>query len=394
MSQTPSPSRVPLAWRNLTENPWRFAASVAGASFAVVLMFSQIGFRNALLDNMVAAITHLDGQLFLVNPSRYILTTPAAFPRERIELARSADGVAGAWPFYVEVNLHTRWRNVTTGTTRPVRLLAFDPDADLLDLPGVRGQREALRSPETALADRRSSRSLFGPMPAGTVSELNGRRVRIAGTFELGTDFRSNGTLVLSEANFLRYEPQRVLAGGIGRTSVDVGVVRVEPGRDLEAVRQAIAALMPADVRVLTRPELEAQEHRFWENAAPIGTVFDIGLLMGFIVGLGICYQVLFSEVADRLAEFATLKAMGYTNGWLVRRIIEMGLYLGIVAYVVGVMVTVVLYRVLQERTGLSMQLRPTSLALVLILTLAMCGLSGLLAGRRLRTADPADLFG
>ncbi len=88
------PRRIWLAWKNLTENPWRLAASVAGTAFAVVLMLVQNGFRNALLDNMVAVIVHLDGELFLTAPTRYVLAEPVPFPRRRLELRGARPG----WP--------------------------------------------------------------------------------------------------------------------------------------------------------------------------------------------------------------------------------------------------------------------------------------------------------
>ena len=70
---------------------------------------------------------------------------------------------------------------------------------------------------------------------------------------------------------------------------------------------------------MLTKAGLIAKEQGFWDHVAPIGTVFSIGVVMGFIVGLAICYQVLFSDISERLAEFATLKAMGYSDLRLVR---------------------------------------------------------------------------
>lgn len=383
---------IPLAWRNLTESPWRLAASVAGTAFAVVLMFSQIGFRGALLDNMAAVISHLDGELFVINRERYILSTPAAFPRRRLDLVRSQSGVADARPFYVETRPTTRWRNVATGVTRPIRVLAFDPRDELLDLPAVRDQRDAWAQPRTALADRRSKASIFGPIATGTRSELNGQRIEVVGEFGLGTDFRSSGTLLLSAENLLRYVPIR-RAATEGDMLVDVGVVRLAPGFDTEKVRRALAEGLTPDLAVLSKPEFVAKEQRFWENVAPIGVVFDIGLVLGFVVGMGICYQVLFSEISDRLAEFATLKAMGYTDRGLVLVIVREGVILAGMGYVVGLGISLGLFRWLAAETGLTMALRPASLGIVLGLTVLMCVASGLLAGRRLTSADPAELF-
>ncbi len=145
---------------------------------------------------------------------------------------------------------------------------------------------------------------------------------------------------------------------------------------------------------MLTRDELRDKERDFWEHVTPVGIVFDIGVVMGFIVGLAICYQVLFSEVSDRVAEFATLKAMGYTNGALLSLIVQEGVYLAVLGYAAGVAVSAGLFAWLQRQTGLNMTLKPPDLAVILVLTVLMCVLSGLLAGRRLARVDPAELYG
>ncbi len=142
------PGRViPLAWRNLTQSKVRLAASVAGAAFAVVLMLVENGFRNALLDNMVAVVLNLDGDLFLTNRGRYMVSQPVPFPRERLELAKGVPGVVAADPFYLLADEESMWRNPLTGLSRPIRLLAYDPAHDLFALDAVRSQRTALEPP-------------------------------------------------------------------------------------------------------------------------------------------------------------------------------------------------------------------------------------------------------
>jgi hypothetical protein len=156
------------------------------------------------------------------------------------------------------------------------------------------------------------------------------------GTFALGTNFESDGTLVMSEENFVSLFPDR----RIGAHGPDVGVLRVRQGADLERLRAALQAELPPDVRVLTKPGLVAREQAFWDSVAPLGTVFNIGVVMGFIVGMAICYQVLYSDIGDRLGEFATLKAMGYSDTWLLLRVVEQAVYLALLGYAAGVVVS------------------------------------------------------
>src|SRR5436305_1189956 len=252
---------VPLAWRNLTENRWRLAASTAGAAFAVVLMLLQNGFRDSLLDNMSALIVHLDGELFLTNRLRYMVSHPAPFPRRRLLQALDADGVRAASPVYIDAE-QSKWRNSLTGISRRIRVVAFPPRDDVLDLAAVRSRRDAWDRPDVALADERSKTTLYGPLRAGTVSELQGKQLRIAGTFALGTDFRSNGTLVMSEQNMLAYYPER-RGGSWGETAIEVGVMRTRPGADLGRVLAELASRLPAAVYLITTTRYSAQCPQF-----------------------------------------------------------------------------------------------------------------------------------
>jgi putative ABC transport system permease protein len=386
-------SRLPilLAWRNLTESKRRLATSVAGTAFAVVLMFMENGFRNALLDGTVAAIRRIDGQLVMINPQRYVFNEPLQMPRRRLEQVRGFAGVISASPLYVEA-WRTFWRNPASGLSRRIRVLAYPPVDDLIDIDQVRRLREVWDRPDTVLADVLSKEREYGPLHEGLTSELSGHRVRVVGTFALGTDFQNNGNLIMSEANFLRVLPRR-RGTSWGDTAIDIGVLRLAAGADVERIKAALQAALPADVAVLTIPELIAKEQAFWQKVTPVGVVFDIGMVMGFIVGTAICYQVLFSEISDRLAEFATLKAMGYSNQWLLRVVICEAIFLAILGYGVGLALTLPAFGLIHDSTGLPMALNPRDGTLILGLTLVMCTLSGILAARKLVVADPAELY-
>jgi putative ABC transport system permease protein len=378
----------PLAWRNLVESKARLAASVAGTAFAVTLMFMELGFRGALLDSMVAVVRSLDGDLFLVHRLLYTLAVPQPIAHGGLEQARSFDDVMWAGPFYVEMR-RARWRNPADGIPRRIRVLAYPPGDLTLAIEPLRRDRALWERPDTVMADVLSKAGRYGPLAPEGSSELSGRRVTVVGTFALGTDFQSDGTLVMSEENFVSVFPDRRL----GANGPDVGVVRVRPGADLERLRAALQAALPPGVQVLTKPGLVAREQAFWDKVAPIGTVFTIGVVMGFIVGMGICYQVLYSDIGDRLGEFATLKAMGYSNSWLFCRVVEQAVYLALLGYAAGVAVSLVAFRLVHAATGLPMLFRPTTAAIVLLLTVLMCILSGALAARRLVAADPAQLY-
>lgn len=383
--------KIPLAWKNLTEHKFRLLASVAGVAFATTLMFMENGFRKSILDSMVNIIERIDGQVVLVSRTLYTLSVPFSFPMERVVQAGGVEGVESSRPFYT-VTRSSFWRNPATGIEERVCVVGYAPEDDLLDVPELKESRERWSRPNTAMADELSREQQFGVFEKGQVSELAGKRFEIVGTFSLGINVQTNGNLVVSDRNMMTAFPELDGPSLLDR-KVQVGVVRTKPGYDPIRVRNALAAVMPPDVRVLTLDQFMARERDFWDKVAPIGTVFYIGVVMGFIVGSVICYQVLYSDVSDRLAEFATLKAIGYSNFDLFRVVLTQALYLALMGYAAGLAVSHFLFQWVNRMTGLPMDVPRNDPLVILVLTVLMCLGSGAYAARRLVSADPAQLF-
>ena len=175
---------------------------------------------------------------------------------------------------------------------------------------------------------------------------------------------------------------------------MQLGLVKLAGGVDRTAVQGALARALPPDVRVLTRQQLSDQEEGFWTNSTPVGFIFMLGLAVGFVVGVVICYQILSTEVADHLAEFATLKAIGYYDRYISSVVLQEALWLSLLGFAAGLALGWPLYIILKDKTGLPMTITWARTGLILVLTVAMCVVSGFLALRRVRTADPAEVFG
>lgn len=382
---------IPLAWKNLTEHKLRLLASVAGVAFATTLMFMENGFRKSILDSMVNIIERIDGQVVLVSRTLYTLSVPFPFPLERVVQARGVEGVASSSPLYT-VTRSSYWRNPETGDEERICVVGYAPEDDLLDVPELKASRDLWSRPNTAMADERSRADQFGEFKAGQVSELARKRFEIVGTFSLGINVQTNGNMVVSDRNMMAAFPELDGPSLLDR-KVQVGVIRTAPGADPRRVREALSAALPPDVRVLTLDEFIARERDFWDKVAPIGTVFYIGVVMGFIVGSVICYQVLYSDISDRLPEFATLKAIGYSNLALYKVVLTQALYLALMGYAAGLIVSHFLFQFVHRMTGLPMDVSRNNPYVILLLTVLMCLGSGAYAARRLVSADPAQLF-
>ncbi|NEP63380.1 MAG: FtsX-like permease family protein [Symploca sp. SIO2G7] len=386
--------RIPLAWLNLTHDRRRFATSLAGVGFAVLLMFMFNGFMNALYDSQLQLLNRFNGEVIIVNRLRTNMFVPRAFARRRLYQARAFEGVQDAYAMYIsEVN----WKNPETRDSRVVRVIAINPDEPVLKIPEINTHRQSLKLPETALMDTQS-RAEVGPVEAGIVSELAERRIRLVGTFTMGTDFASgNGNLLMSDQNFLRYfadrgpeEDQRSFA------TVDIGVVKLKPGTNVTRIVKTLQDNLPSDVLVMARDGdngFVIRERKYWQENTNIGFVFSLLTSMGFLVGIILVYQILYTDVADHWAEYATLKAMGYKNGYLLGVVMQEALILSVLGFIPGVLVSQLLYQAAGNATGLFFQMTPERILSLLMATFTMCLVSGAIAVRKVQNTDPADVF-
>lgn len=218
-------------------------------------------------------------------------------------------------------------------------------------------------------------------------AEVRRRRVRVEGLFTLGASFGADGNLITSDINFLRIFTDRQ------RGLIDIGLIRLNPGANPSVVVQQLRNYLPQDINVLTKQEFIDFERNYWASSTAIGFIFTLGTIMGFIVGTVIVYQILYTEVSDHLSEYATLKAIGYTQQYLLIVILQEALLLACLGYIPGWIFSMLMYSRAREATLLPVFMSFERALTVLILTVIMCFVSGVIAVRKLRSADPADIF-
>jgi putative ABC transport system permease protein len=380
---------VRLAWRQLWSEKARLASAIAGVMFACVLVFMQLGFRSALFDSATALIGAMRGDLFLMHPLTTASFRPEPLPRVRAYQALALPEVERAVPIYLA---QATWRNPEDGTRRTIQLIGVDTDAGVLDFPGLAPILEQLKRADTIAFDARS-RPEFGAVPRLLAErgpfdvQVGNRDMQVVGLIEIGPSFGADGNIVLSDVNFRRLVKERLVS------AVDLVAIRLRPGSDIAATQQRLRDLLPADVTVLTQAELNAHERRYWEEATPIGFIFAFGSLMGLVVGMVIVYQILFSDIAGHLKEYATLKAMGYSNGYLGRVVLGAALILAVAGFIPGLAISAFLYDLVGSATFLPLAMDLARAASVFAMIFTMCAVAGLLAMRKLRDANPADMF-
>ena len=381
--------QIPLSWMLLTRQPVRLLVALAGISFAGILMFMQLGFRDGLFDASVTVHRLFDADLVLISPRSASSVRMSGFPRRCLIQTLADPSVEGVTPVHWGLML---WRNPETRRNRAILALGFNPDDPFFLDPGLAEQTGVLKQKGRILFDR-LSRPEFGPIADwyndGRVveTEIAGNRVRVEGLVSLGTSFGADGNLLTSTETFLDLMPQKSPGG------IEVGLIRLQPGTDPDLAVERLQQRLPDDVTVLTKQGFIDFEQNYWKSSTSIGFIFTLGAAMGFVVGCVIVYQVLYTDVSDHLPEYATLMAMGYRVSHLLGVVMREGFYLAALGYVPAYIAGQGLYWFVRDATKLPVGMDPARAITVLVMILVMCMLSSLLAMRRLIDADPAEIF-
>lgn len=381
--------RIPLAWRQLMKQKGRFLVAICGITFADFLMLMQLGFQSALYDSNTRFHEVLQADLVLVSRQGQNLGLLSSFPRRRLFQAANLSEVESVNPVYVRLGV---WKSPQTKLDESILVIGFNPEKPAFNLPEVNQQLARIKYPHTLLFDRNSSgkyEQAIAQISQGqpVITELQGRRVQIQGLYEVGASFVANGSVITSDQNYLRIFP------GQKPGQVNLGLINLRPGSNADLVAKALESYLSDDVRVFTHEEFIDFEKQYWRENGAIGFIFSLGVTIGFLVGVIIVYQIIYSDVMDHLPEYATLKAMGYRNVYLMFVVIQETLILAISGFIPGGLVSFFMYNFTRNITKLPLFMTPDRLIFVLLLTVIMCLISGAIAMGKLNSADPADIF-
>jgi putative ABC transport system permease protein len=360
---------------------------VSGIGFAVLLMLMQLGFEQAFFDSSLEVIRGLDGDILIQSTHKYQFATRDPFPRSILDAAGKVPGVASVRPLYADW-FDFFWKNPFDGKVFLVRAFGFDPDQPVFSFAEVNANREKLKNANTVLIDRRARRFL-GMDRNPAEAELNGTKVKVVGNFALGPDFQSDGTVIMSNRTFAS-----LLRGPAGNPSeVDLGVIKVGSGEEAATIQQTLSKALPDTIAVFTKPQLLEFERKFQADVSSAGPIFAMGTIVGFVVGMLISYQVTYTDLSDQLPQYATLKAIGYRTGYLLRVVLEQAAFNALAGWIPAWLLSIVLYYIIGRLALLPLRMSIDLTLLSLGLTLGMCLISAVLAVKRVIQADPAEVF-
>ncbi|HWG45751.1 MAG TPA: ABC transporter permease DevC [Gemmataceae bacterium] len=389
--------KTPLVLLNLLHQPLRTLVALLGVAFAILLVFMQLGFYGSAETASTTIYNALDFDLVLLSSNYLNTTRPRSFPRNRVYQALQHTDVASVSPVYIDWQTW-RIRN-RSRQRRAILVIAFNLDEPVwlrervfLTQPAGECLRR-LHTPDTVLMDT-STRDYFGPRQPGIETELNQTTVEVVGQFTIGTGYGTDGMILTSDRTYARLTSPQAL------DQPALGLIKLKPeARNRAAsVKKDLARTLytthPRDeVHIFTRDEIEQRDRDYWMHRTSVGVIFQMGVFVACIVGVIFVYQVIATDITDHFAQYATLKAIGYSPWYLSGVVLRQALALSILGYVPALLVALVLYELGREKANLLLSMTWERAVGVLVLSIAMCSLSGLLALRKVKAADPAELF-
>jgi len=387
---TVAPLGIPFAWRQLTCDRKRFYTAIAGVTFGLVLMLYQLGIYTAAKRMAVFPLNALKGAIFITSRNYGYFYANRPFPKSVLYQIQAFPEVVSVAPVSVDF---VKWKNTETGVDRYIGILAVNPSRNPFIHPELTNQIHLLTNGENVLFDRQSKEFDFGKVAAAfqengdVTSEVESMRVRVKGLFSMGQTLVAAGHIVISDEGLARIYPNRPA------NMINIGVVTLRPGTDPEEIQHRLSDFLPKDVRVMTAEQFRSEEQDFWISRTMIGFICLAGMLVGMFVGGIVVYQILYTDVTDHLREYATLKAMGVTEMFLYCVVMTEALILLLASFLPSTILLGGLFYVARNVSGMPTELAVSELMVVFALAAVVCVFAGLLATRKLKTADPADIY-
>jgi putative ABC transport system permease protein len=381
--------QTPVAWLQVTNNPVKLSIALAGIGFSNLLIFFQLGLMDSIYNSQRKPIEKLSAELVMVSSGYSNLGSLQEFDRTRLYQALGVRGVDAVTPLRIA---RGTWITPETRQKFDIFIYGIDLDRQSLDFPELKNNLAAIQPLGTALFDRNAKKQ-YGNVSLALRKnkfmnvEVNNKTLKIIDTFSLGATFSADANLITSDATFQYLFPNQ------DSRKIQLGLIHIKPGVSAASIQQTIQPLMAHNVRVLTRGQLAELELSYWKKNSSVGFIFSLGVLVGFVVGSIIVYQILFGDVMNSLPQYATLKAMGYKDKYVIGIVIQQSAILAFIGFIPGIILSTGLYALLAGVTKLTIFMTATRAIQVLTLTFIMCVGSGALATRKLIELDPADVF-
>ena len=370
-----------LARKTLLYKKGRFAITVMGITFSAVLAINQVALYLGMMGNATALIRYADADIWVTSKNIQNLDFANLFPERRINQVNALPDVLWA----KRLILTWGFLKLADGAREQVQIVGFDPESRVgAPWSMVEGDAADIRGGRYMILDRTSTPRL-GPMPIGSIWELNEKRFKLVGL--------SNGIRTFTTAPFVfvSYEQAQALAGAAGaeQTAFIVGKLR-EPAtanRVVETLRNTLK-----DNDVYTGRDFVLKTARYWTMQTGIGMALFLTALLGLMVGGAVVGQTVYAGTVEHLREFGTLKAMGARNSDLYKVSLFWAGINAVIGFVLGSALVVLLHGAM-EQFGVSLYLGPELFAILFVALLGTCFVAAHFSIVQVKTLDPLMVF-
>lgn len=372
-----------LAFRNLFHDALSLAVTLTGIVFSVVLVAVQCGLYLGSEKTIAAVLDQVKADLWITPIGVKSFDDPAFLSgRERFAVL-STPGVATAEDLVVGF---AAWRKPKGGATAVVVVGSDWNQGGLKPWNIVKGNLETLAAPNTVAADETyfTDLGVEGKDGIGSTAEINGNRVTVGAVTH---GIRSFTTLPYIFTSLNR--AQAYLDAAPEQSSYVL--VTVKPGSSIDEVRKLISARLP-DVEVLGHQEFRTKSLDYWLFQTGAGSALIAGMILGLIVGVVIVAQTLYASTKDHLNEFATLRALGASAGYIHQVILIQAMISAVVGYVLGMMLSLIVVWAAEDSTMVVVMSKELAVALFVI-TIGMCAIAAMSAIVKVTRIDPSGVF-
>lgn len=411
-----------IARKNLFEDIPRFIVAQAGIMFAVSLVTIQLGILKGFTRSTGLLIDHSNADLWVASKEMVHLELTSSIAAELVVRAQKVSGVDRAEALLIRSSI---WRN-SAGQITPIRIFGFEPNSRLFAGWNVpQGSLSALKQPYKVMIDQASLKNA-GLKQLGDQGNIGSLPAQLVGLAENTQSIASSVFVFTSLENANAYATAglntsvkctRGVEGNLACTNtfenapltadpatptiprgLSVGdpisyvLVRAKSGENLQQLRQRLEATLP-NTRVYTQAEIAHQTREYWTERTGVGFILGLGASVGFVIGMVIVGQILYSSVSDHLREFGTLKAMGASNWVIYSVILEQALWMAVLGYLPSMALCLGLGAWTQTAKGVMILITPATAGGVFVLTVAMCVGSALFAVQKVTRVDPAIVF-
>lgn len=369
-----------LAWRNLIHDKVRLIVTLTGIVFAIVLIVVQFGLFLGFQDTSANVIEHSGADLWVAAPGTPHLNGATPFPESKLYKALGVPGVATVQKYIVTF---VNWK-LPDGGQEAAQIAGFDLETGLGGPWALtEGSVEALHGEDTVIIDELFKMKL-GVERIGNITEINGKRARVVGFTRGIRSFTTAPYVYTSFKNAQNYAL-------FGENQTAFLLVKAEPGAPIDRLKRELA-LRIGGVDVHTNREFLAKTRNYWVFQTGAGITTLIGAALGLIVGVVVVAQTIYAATVDHLREFGTLKAMGASNGYIYRVIIQQAFLSAVMGYSIAIVISWFIAR--SSESGDALILLPWPVAAGMFgVAVLMCAGASAISIRKATTIDPAMVF-